>query len=395
MFRSCQVGALQFSWSDAFGRQTRESAVGRFDVGLKPSQLGFRRHERRLRPRQRRDPWLKRRQLAAELGNALSCRVTTLWRRYGVRNDDARDWAAKPVHAFVVAAKVDVFRADDSPAEHVSGLGVKQDERREHRAINRRAASMEQVSAHAHGAAGFHAGHFAHQEKFRLDDCDLRQFCADCRQARLGRPKPALLLSHLAPQSIDGQPLVGELVSQRRLSRDQAPTLRSIFLCGKLNRFGAVVCRTLLRTPHALSGEDASQLSVRASTRGKQREGSGESDVLYVHASLGLFGSPSISIGARPYAVHMDAPHDNLIRQVKRLAKKRGLSMNRLADAAGVARGTLSDVLSKTQSPTLSTLHKLAVALEVPTGRLLLPDEPGPAKAPSTIAQRSKVCAPE
>ena len=34
----------------------------------------------------------------------------------------------------------------------------------------------------------------------------------------------------------------------------------------------------------------------------------------------------------------MDAPHDNLIRQVKRLAKKRGLSMNRLADAAGVAR---------------------------------------------------------
>lgn len=48
--------------------------------------------------------------------------------------------------------------------------------------------------------------------------------------------------------------------------------------------------------------------------------------------------------------------------------------MNRLADSAGVGRGALSDILKKTQSPTLKTLEKLAAALGVPAGKLLLLD---------------------
>ncbi len=69
----------------------------------------------------------------------------------------------------------------------------------------------------------------------------------------------------------------------------------------------------------------------------------------------------------------MDSGHDNLVLNLKRLARRRRCSMNRLADAAGVARGALSDILAKRQSPTLTTLQKLADALEVPVGNLLLP----------------------
>lgn len=73
----------------------------------------------------------------------------------------------------------------------------------------------------------------------------------------------------------------------------------------------------------------------------------------------------------------MDDAHGNLIMNIKRLARRRRTSMNHLADAAGVSRGALSDVLARKQSPTLTTLQRLADALGVPVGRLLLPpDEP-------------------
>jgi transcriptional regulator with XRE-family HTH domain len=61
----------------------------------------------------------------------------------------------------------------------------------------------------------------------------------------------------------------------------------------------------------------------------------------------------------------MDATHRHLSAKVKALARKRGWSMNQLADFAVVGRGYLSEVLSGHKSPSLRTLVKLAGALEV------------------------------
>lgn len=53
------------------------------------------------------------------------------------------------------------------------------------------------------------------------------------------------------------------------------------------------------------------------------------------------------------------------VARVRQLAKAKGLSVNRLADFAGVSRGYLSRLLRAEQSPTLDTLEKLAEALGV------------------------------
>lgn len=45
--------------------------------------------------------------------------------------------------------------------------------------------------------------------------------------------------------------------------------------------------------------------------------------------------------------------------------KRRGLSVNRLADFSGMGRGRLSEILAGKSSPTLRTVSKLAEALEV------------------------------
>ena len=80
-----------------------------------------------------------------------------------------------------------------------------------------------------------------------------------------------------------------------------------------------------------------------------------------------------------------------LIENVRKLAKRQRLSMNRLADAAGVSRGALSDILNSVQSPTLTTLEKLAAALGVPAGKLLLPQDatetPAKSRRPKTLAE--------
>ncbi|MBI2551761.1 helix-turn-helix transcriptional regulator [Candidatus Uhrbacteria bacterium] len=47
------------------------------------------------------------------------------------------------------------------------------------------------------------------------------------------------------------------------------------------------------------------------------------------------------------------------------MARARGLSVNRLADFAGLSRGYVSRLLRAEQSPTLDTLEKLA-AIEPP-----------------------------
>jgi transcriptional regulator with XRE-family HTH domain len=62
--------------------------------------------------------------------------------------------------------------------------------------------------------------------------------------------------------------------------------------------------------------------------------------------------------------------HDALITNVLALAGQRGLSINRLADSAGISRGALSHILRKEKSPRLETVERLAGALEVPVAAL-------------------------
>jgi transcriptional regulator with XRE-family HTH domain len=51
--------------------------------------------------------------------------------------------------------------------------------------------------------------------------------------------------------------------------------------------------------------------------------------------------------------------------------RERGLSVGGLADAAGVGKGSLSEIENGTRNPTLSTLYSLAGALGMPLATLL------------------------
>jgi transcriptional regulator with XRE-family HTH domain len=51
--------------------------------------------------------------------------------------------------------------------------------------------------------------------------------------------------------------------------------------------------------------------------------------------------------------------------------RERGLSVGALAEAAGVGKGSLSEIENGTRNPTLSTLYSLAGALGVPLATLL------------------------
>ena len=68
--------------------------------------------------------------------------------------------------------------------------------------------------------------------------------------------------------------------------------------------------------------------------------------------------------------------HPIVTSRILELAKKKGYSVNRLADFAGISRGHLSNILRGRMSPTLRTLDRIALALEVQVRDLL--DEPPP-----------------
>jgi transcriptional regulator with XRE-family HTH domain len=63
-------------------------------------------------------------------------------------------------------------------------------------------------------------------------------------------------------------------------------------------------------------------------------------------------------------------------RRVRELRRDRGISLSGLAAAAGIGKGSLSELEAGTRNPTLSTLYALAGPLKVPLGTLLL-DEVG------------------
>jgi len=59
--------------------------------------------------------------------------------------------------------------------------------------------------------------------------------------------------------------------------------------------------------------------------------------------------------------------------QLRRRAKDRGLSLYELADFAGIARSHIYQIVNGHRAPTLTTLDKLAAALECEPWELLAP----------------------
>jgi transcriptional regulator with XRE-family HTH domain len=64
-------------------------------------------------------------------------------------------------------------------------------------------------------------------------------------------------------------------------------------------------------------------------------------------------------------------------RNLRRLRTRRGYSLDRLAKVSGVSRAMLGQIETGKSSPTLNVLAKIAAALEVPCGSLIIEeDEP-------------------
>ncbi len=60
---------------------------------------------------------------------------------------------------------------------------------------------------------------------------------------------------------------------------------------------------------------------------------------------------------------------------LRRIRVRRGLGLTQLASRAGMAKGTLSKLESGSTNPTVSTLHRLSAALDVPLADLVTADE--------------------
>ncbi len=54
-----------------------------------------------------------------------------------------------------------------------------------------------------------------------------------------------------------------------------------------------------------------------------------------------------------------------MAQRIKELAKRRGLSLNFVADFSGISRGYLSRILSGERNPTLKVIEQIATALKV------------------------------
>jgi transcriptional regulator with XRE-family HTH domain len=73
--------------------------------------------------------------------------------------------------------------------------------------------------------------------------------------------------------------------------------------------------------------------------------------------------------------VHDDSLHRQLVERLRVLASKRGWTPTQLSAEAGLSKSQMSRLMNLQQSPTLSTLRRLAVALEVNTRELLPRDD--------------------
>jgi transcriptional regulator with XRE-family HTH domain len=66
--------------------------------------------------------------------------------------------------------------------------------------------------------------------------------------------------------------------------------------------------------------------------------------------------------------------------RIRAIAKRKGLSITRLGEFAGVSGSYLSAVLRGAKSPTLRTIERVAHALDVDAAVFFTPDPPGPKK---------------
>jgi DNA-binding phage protein len=64
-------------------------------------------------------------------------------------------------------------------------------------------------------------------------------------------------------------------------------------------------------------------------------------------------------------AVPVDGMHREMARRIQQAAKRKGWSVNQVADFSGLGRGSLSEIMRARRSPTLRTLRKIADALDV------------------------------
>ena len=72
-------------------------------------------------------------------------------------------------------------------------------------------------------------------------------------------------------------------------------------------------------------------------------------------------------------SVSPDELHARLVGRIRELAKARGLSIEALADKAGVSRSYLWKVLAGSFSPTIRIVAELAAGLDVDPAELFKP----------------------
>ena len=91
-------------------------------------------------------------------------------------------------------------------------------------------------------------------------------------------------------------------------------------------------------------------------------------------------------------------PLEIIAAALRRERDRTGLSLSELAKRAGIAKSTLSQLESGTGNPSVETLWSLAVALEVPFGKLVEPPKPEirvirAGRAPTVRSERSPFAA--
>lgn len=63
---------------------------------------------------------------------------------------------------------------------------------------------------------------------------------------------------------------------------------------------------------------------------------------------------------------------DAIIKRLKQLCDEKHITVNRLATLSGITQSTVENIMSgKTVNPTLKTLHKLSIGLDMSVSELL------------------------
>jgi transcriptional regulator with XRE-family HTH domain len=63
---------------------------------------------------------------------------------------------------------------------------------------------------------------------------------------------------------------------------------------------------------------------------------------------------------------------DVIVRRIRSLCQERGITINKLATLSGITQSTVDGIVKgKNKNPTLKTLHKIAVGLQMTVSELL------------------------